>query len=298
MVDHQQFRYPTALDLPPSQATVSRDSSGDAVPDGGCWSGMPATSSGSEPQGNESSDRPECTRGLSIDRHAFRRLRRPERGNGSRRRDEVPLGVAAAPGRRRPGSGSGLRGRGKESTPVEPRLDAGGDDEVVRLEKLLALVESGTMNLHDLAGLEEQLLSAGHVTNGADYAYGDLSFDHHGGGWLDHARENRRPSSAPHRSTWAPTTPGRHHGGGSMSRRASRSDPVKRGAQMRALWSQDLFLRAERPRKYDPRFYAGLCGRRGSSLIIPTYVPPHEKRRDSLRMHIRQQMLVPSSQVF
>jgi len=75
-------------------------------------------------------------------------------------------------------------------------------------------------------------------------------------------------------------------------RRPRRTDRVSRGAQMRATWSRDRFLRGSACRKFDLRG----CGSIGGqvpvhrSLLIPDYVPPHEKRRDLLRMQVRQQM--------
>lgn len=83
-------------------------------------------------------------------------------------------------------------------------------------------------------------------------------------------------------------------------KRPSRNDPMSRGAQMRALWSKDRFLRGQRPgaRKFDLRG----CGtppdgasQRGAAhrMMIPSYVPPHERRRDALRLQVRHQMLAP-----
>eukprot|EP00927_Polykrikos_kofoidii_P051637 TRINITY_DN45431_c0_g1_i1.p1 TRINITY_DN45431_c0_g1~~TRINITY_DN45431_c0_g1_i1.p1 ORF type:complete len:481 (-),score=62.35 TRINITY_DN45431_c0_g1_i1:81-1430(-) len=79
--------------------------------------------------------------------------------------------------------------------------------------------------------------------------------------------------------------------------RASRSDPVSRGAQMRKAWGQDRFLCNTGARKFDLRGCGSPAGqapsRRGGSLLIPNYVPPHEKRRDSLRQQVRSNLLVP-----
>lgn len=76
-----------------------------------------------------------------------------------------------------------------------------------------------------------------------------------------------------------------------------RSDRVARGAQMRAAWGQDRFLRSTHARKFDLRG----CGsptaqalpRRDCGLLIPDYVPPHEKRRDLLRVQVRQHLHTP-----
>jgi len=79
-------------------------------------------------------------------------------------------------------------------------------------------------------------------------------------------------------------------------RRAPRSDPVSRGAEMRATWGQDRFLQNSPARKFDLRS----CGtpegkgqmRRGSSLLIANYSPPHDKRQDAYRGQIYQNLLV------
>lgn len=72
-----------------------------------------------------------------------------------------------------------------------------------------------------------------------------------------------------------------------------KQDRVRRGAQMRQAWSRDRFLRNTNGRKFDLRG----CGSAGSLFQrpmtaphIPRYVPPHQKRRDGLRMEVRQQM--------
>lgn len=85
----------------------------------------------------------------------------------------------------------------------------------------------------------------------------------------------------------SPSTPGR-------SRR--RSDPVSRGAQMRALWSRDRFLQRTNTRKFDLSGCKNDIGlvtpsRRRAAPFVPTYVPPHEKRRDMLRMQVHQQLV-------
>lgn len=94
-------------------------------------------------------------------------------------------------------------------------------------------------------------------------------------------------------STWQSTPP---------RPRAPKTDRVTRGAQVRNLWSHDRFLRTTNDRKFDLRG----CGspaafkvpaRRPSSasrLLIPTYVPPHEKRRDDVRTQVREQMRAPA----
>lgn len=83
----------------------------------------------------------------------------------------------------------------------------------------------------------------------------------------------------------------------SPMRASSRSDPVSRGAQLRALWSKDRFLRGSSCRKFDLRGCGSPAGKvnlqRGAPLLVPDYVPPHEKRRDVVRMRVRQQMFGP-----
>jgi len=88
----------------------------------------------------------------------------------------------------------------------------------------------------------------------------------------------------------SPSTPVLH----GRSRR--RSDPVSRGAQMRALWSRDRFLQRTNTRKFDLSGYKNDIGlvtpsRRRAAPLVPTYVPPHEKRRDMLRMQVHQQLV-------
>lgn len=80
-----------------------------------------------------------------------------------------------------------------------------------------------------------------------------------------------------------------------------KTDPVSRGAQFRATWGQDRFLKNTGTRKFDLRGCGspGSCGARsssrscGGSMFVPDYVPPHEKRRDALRFQVRQHLLLP-----
>eukprot|EP00746_Dinoflagellata_sp_MGD_P001061 gnl/MRDRNA2_/MRDRNA2_101963_c0_seq1.p1 gnl/MRDRNA2_/MRDRNA2_101963_c0~~gnl/MRDRNA2_/MRDRNA2_101963_c0_seq1.p1 ORF type:complete len:272 (+),score=35.57 gnl/MRDRNA2_/MRDRNA2_101963_c0_seq1:65-880(+) len=84
---------------------------------------------------------------------------------------------------------------------------------------------------------------------------------------------------------------------GSVTRRSPllpKQDRMNRGAQMRDAWSRDRFLRNTNCRKFDLRGCgsgATLFHKPMNSPHIPGYVPPHQKRRDSLRMEVRQQML-------
>mmetsp|Transcript_112296 Transcript_112296/g.177540 ORF Transcript_112296/g.177540 Transcript_112296/m.177540 type:complete len:254 (+) Transcript_112296:69-830(+) len=83
----------------------------------------------------------------------------------------------------------------------------------------------------------------------------------------------------------------------------AKKDPVSRGAQMRNLWSRDRFLRESGRKKFDLRG----CGQSKQDLmwkqaahippqwLLPSYVPPHEKRRHSLRNQVHQQMLIADS---
>jgi len=73
----------------------------------------------------------------------------------------------------------------------------------------------------------------------------------------------------------------------------SKSDPVRRGAELRNLWNRDRFLRSTASRKFDLR----ACGPpreastpRRSRRLFSGYVPPHQKRRDDLRSQVRLQM--------
>lgn len=93
-------------------------------------------------------------------------------------------------------------------------------------------------------------------------------------------------------SSWCPTP---------TLKRAPRNDPMSRGAQMRALWSKDRFLRGQRSgaRKFDLRGCGTPVGKTRqrsaatTGMLIPDYIPPHERRRDALRLQVRQQMLAP-----
>mmetsp|Transcript_50312 Transcript_50312/g.106937 ORF Transcript_50312/g.106937 Transcript_50312/m.106937 type:complete len:307 (-) Transcript_50312:590-1510(-) len=79
-----------------------------------------------------------------------------------------------------------------------------------------------------------------------------------------------------------------------------RADPVRRGAEMRQLWSKDKFLKCSGQRKFDLRN----CGppvdmdgqfcprRRHGPLLIPDFVPPHEKSRHDIRLQVRQQLMM------
>eukprot|EP00931_Biecheleriopsis_adriatica_P087695 TRINITY_DN62124_c0_g1_i1.p1 TRINITY_DN62124_c0_g1~~TRINITY_DN62124_c0_g1_i1.p1 ORF type:complete len:331 (-),score=34.67 TRINITY_DN62124_c0_g1_i1:84-1076(-) len=76
-------------------------------------------------------------------------------------------------------------------------------------------------------------------------------------------------------------------------RRASKSDPVSRGAAVRGLWSRDRFLRSTGARKFDLRGCGAPMGQASPQRVqgyIPTFVPPHEKRRDNLRWQVHLQM--------
>jgi len=82
-------------------------------------------------------------------------------------------------------------------------------------------------------------------------------------------------------------------------RRPPKCDPVSRGAQVRAQWARDGRQSASRRTKLN--FHHGCSWtapapsprRRAAPLLIPTYVPPHEKRRDLVRAQVRQRMLCP-----
>lgn len=76
-------------------------------------------------------------------------------------------------------------------------------------------------------------------------------------------------------------------------RRLAKSDPVRRGAELRNLWSRDRFLRSTSHRKFNLRG----CGPpreasppHRSRRLFSGYVPPHQKRRDDLRCEVRRQM--------
>eukprot|EP00439_Symbiodinium_sp_Y106_P025894 s476_g3.t1 len=76
-------------------------------------------------------------------------------------------------------------------------------------------------------------------------------------------------------------------------RRLAKSDPVRRGAELRNLWSRDRFLRSTSHRKFNLRG----CGppreaspQHRSRRLFSGYVPPHQKRRDDLRCEVRRQM--------
>jgi len=74
----------------------------------------------------------------------------------------------------------------------------------------------------------------------------------------------------------------------------TKSDPVSRGAQLRGLWQRDRFLRSSPARKFDLRGCGGSqtfeVSAHRSRGYIPSYVPPHEKRRDDVRLQVRLQM--------
>jgi len=82
-------------------------------------------------------------------------------------------------------------------------------------------------------------------------------------------------------------------------RRLPKCDPVSRGAQVRAQWARDCRQSASRRVKLN--FHHGCSWtapappplRRAAPLLIPTYIPPHEKRRDLVRAQVRQRMLYP-----
>jgi len=64
---------------------------------------------------------------------------------------------------------------------------------------------------------------------------------------------------------------------------------MKRGAEMRAQWNRTDFLRNQ-DRKFAT--FAPRARNAGPSkpLQRPMYVPPHEQRRDDVRLEMRQRM--------
>jgi len=260
MARSMQLRYPTALDLPP------------------------------EPPGRSPGGGPGPGAGVSIDRRVFRRLRRRSGGGGVPEEVGPQLRPSSAPakgGRREaerprlevdlpygPGQWPGLQGEEdvaeEETEEMELQSEAGGEPSWHSREGQEDVVHDEVLNSQGLLRSRSQPLSEPVPSPGQ---------------WLASVR-GAAGAGAP----WLTPSP-------SSRRRGGKSDPVSRGAQVRAQWSRDRFLQGTGRRKFDLRGCGSPCGQaslhRGTSLLIPTYVPPHEKRRDFLRMQVRQRMLVP-----
>jgi len=266
-----QLRYPTALDLPLRQRPAESCSA--ASPEG--------AGDGRSPLGQEG--------GVSIDRSVFRRLRPRPRG-----KDEAPS---------------------PPSPPVAPRPAPRGEAEGDKLQEPrgLAETEGGDLwakrrMLDEWARRLEQEQEASFDPRQSAGGLSRSSSAPMVGGRPRTApapytavappptstppRRGQDPASSSMGNSWLSTPP---------KPRAPKTDRVSRGAQVRDLWKSDRFLRATGDRKFDLRG----CGspaagqvplrRTGSAsqLLIPTYVPPHEKRRDDVRQQVREQMRAP-----
>lgn len=262
------LRYPSAQDLPATSPSV-----GAAARQKG--------SSGATAHMSPENLRPteDASRGVCIDRKVFRPLRRrPRRADST----PAPLGPQAAdienqmpiPASPAHGEHPGVSDADADFAEYGEgyQLDDGQGDDHMDILGLDGMLRDPWLGAHNMMRPGTAPARAGMGVGAADL-----------GPW----------SSPPSRYATPPNwTP-------SPKRRAPRSDPVSRGAQMRDLWSRDRFLRNSGSRKFDLRG----CGGNGSvhaqgrnlppQLLMTTYVPPHEKRRDSVRMHMRQQMLVP-----
>lgn len=163
--------------------------------------------------------------------------------------------------------------------------------------------ECGVMIRRGACGREETAAAA----PGVSYYHGEEDYDdyyyssHHLHGYV----------SPP----YTPSTPGTRGGGGFRGARAAggyypagaesrmKSDPVAKGNAMRQAWSRDAFLKNSSSRKFDLRQKTNPWGGQGGMTMMdtlprrspcaspqnlrPTYVPPHEKRRDAVRMNTR-----------
>lgn len=261
------LRYPSAQELP-SASPVS----------GPAARRQRAASSAAARRAEEPGPLEEGGRGVCIDRKVFRPLRRPARRSGSAPTPQVAPDadveedlVAGTPqsGRRQPG-------------PWDAEADFSEYSDGYPFDDGLVDGEIDILGLDGM--LRDPLLGAHNMmrprTAPARHGFGVIASDL--GHW------SPTPSRCAVPLTWTP----------SPKRRAPRSDPVSRGRQMRDLWSRDRFLRNSGTRKFDLRGCGNGSGHTQSrnlppQLLMSDYVPPHEKRRDSVRLHMRQQMLVP-----
>eukprot|EP00930_Biecheleria_cincta_P029590 TRINITY_DN20561_c0_g1_i1.p2 TRINITY_DN20561_c0_g1~~TRINITY_DN20561_c0_g1_i1.p2 ORF type:complete len:334 (-),score=38.95 TRINITY_DN20561_c0_g1_i1:178-1152(-) len=318
-----QLRYPTALDLPPSEV---------AGADLGAWTSEP----------------------VSIDRRLFRRLRRPGSAGPTKKQHEAAFtfgpdprmrsdedwystsygeeetdGAAAAvfPGSRRRLAGSGLE---------EEMMGQGGYDSFDEEDGGY----EGELEIHHPAHAREQAWVQPAISRSPKRSHSSPQLRRRGGGapvqqrgqhvhhyhhhhHLHHqhydagyeqygtpprAKANCRncgntgadfmgdPCDCPHgervygREGWVTLTP-------EPRRRPSKSDPVSRGAALRGHWARDPFLRNSGTRKFDLRGCGKPIGGQASpqrcAPLIPSYIPPHEKRRDDIRFQMRVQMREP-----
>ena len=222
--------------------------------------------------------REECAvvgQGVSIDRRVFKKLRRPRSSTHFERL-------------------SASRDRGMHSQEETQRCGQAAKNDAVQpcgLSDHSAIYDDVEPREWALTEHLPPLAEMSHESLETSVSEAARTFEGHG---CPRTPSRTRPTSVPcrHRSCsvveWEHRSPCRDV--------RKRSDPVARGAQMRALWSKDSFLQSSGRQKFDLRD----CGRpitevmperRWSNPLIPSYTPPHEKRRDHLRLRVRQQML-------
>lgn len=272
------LRYPTALDLP--EQYVGTD-----TPDA---AGKPQVTAAGTPEQMAGAAAP----GVSIDRRVFRPLRRTgDRGRRTVKSQARP--PSAPPSSQRPRNSeeeslSDGEGQGYGLPTWQPGVDD-NDFDPFDLDVMLGLRgDEVFQNADRRSGSGYSQRRPGSAPASGRYSTGA-----------------GRPGAQPIES-WPPSSPAPRYGVGpawtpSPKRRGPpRSDPMSRGAEMRQMWSRDRFLQKSGRRKFDLRG----CGESGSmwkassqqnssQFLVPSYVPPHEKRRDALRTRIHQQMLVP-----
>lgn len=208
--------------------------------------------------------------GVAIDRSVFRPLRR--KGNS---------GLGEAPGPLPPGAG--YEGTEPLAFEAQSKPSAWVDD-------LRQSAEGFGEDLGPFGGYPYHL---DRQAEGLSFAAQDLGVARRASSLPASRGGEPQPfvywSSVPHETSRCATPKMRR-----SARGQRKSDPVSRGAQLRALWSRDRFLRSTGTRKFDLRG----CGTPLSPVqlwttmqpFIPSYVPPHEKRRDQLRLEVRELM--------
>lgn len=252
------------------------------------------------PDGDNASGATEQSEGVRIDRRAFRPLRKKKNISASEEASTADAFEQAD-------------GAGSVGTPSSPITTADWCSQKER--EISALLEYDIGYMNDASYQGESSYLEGNRVPGDQSWYNEDSryFESEGGNFQDRglyqtevfdnaAYSMRTPSpggypvAAERSNLGSPMKSIRSQSFGYLNRRSPipKQDRVNRGAQMRQAWSRDRFLRNANCRKFDLRG----CGSAGSLFQkpltaphIPRYVPPHQKRRDNLRMEVRQQML-------
>jgi hypothetical protein len=257
------LRYPTALDLPEQRAE-------DATKQ--------------PPMAEDATKQPPMASslGVSIDRRVFRPLRRRDgRRKAAKSSSKEHMSSVPPHGRQRAEADKQRETNEEDAGCTLPDWPPGFGDhdlDLLGLDAMFGLQEDQAAREMDRHSRSNSSCRAGSAPASGRFSPSAADLG-----------EDTWSSSPPPRysfyHTWTPSP---------KRRGPPRSDPVSRGAQMRQLWSQDRFLQQSDRRKFDLRPPAKASLQQfQAQLLVPSYVPPHQKRRDALRARIHQQMIAP-----